>query len=139
MPDYIERSDALGNAVWMRRDRELGLSRETLAGRLGWRLTGDGTRTASGWSPKTIVRVERGERGIRSEAEFQHLARGLDLTPGQLKGRISQASAIPRAGEARGLPDVIAAVPDPESRAALERIADDLAGLARRLAGGDPR
>lgn len=138
MSDYLERSTDLGNAVWMRRERELGLSREALAKRLGWSLTGDGTRSGSGWSPKTIARLERAERGIASRVELNRLAQCLDLTPEELTGRISQASA-PRTGEAGDLQHAIAQVEDPHHRAILERIAGDLAGLARSLAGRGPR
>ncbi|MGE4177975.1 MAG: helix-turn-helix domain-containing protein [Thermoleophilia bacterium] len=137
MADYIERGPALGNAVWMRRDRELGLSRDDLARRLGWGHTTQGGRDRSGWAPSTIVRLERGQRPVYSEVEFQHLARALELTGPQLKGRISQASATPRAGEALALPDLIDRIPDDDARALMETVADALAGIARRL-GDNP-
>ncbi|WP_217924821.1 helix-turn-helix domain-containing protein [Miltoncostaea oceani] len=132
MSDYLEPSKALGTTVWMRRARELGLSREDLAGLLGWSLA-DGGRSLSGWSPKTIARIERGERGIRSVAELQLLAPVLDLTPGQFEARVSQAASAIREEGSLGLPEAIAAIADPQLREVLWRIADDLTSLALRL------
>lgn len=136
MSDYLEQSKALGVTVWMRRARELGLSREDLAARLGWSLA-DGGRSLSGWSPKTIARIERGERGIRSVAELHLLAPVLDLTPGQFEARISQTAASIREEGSMGLSEAIAAIADPRLREVLRRIADDLTSLALRL-GAEP-
>jgi transcriptional regulator with XRE-family HTH domain len=138
MADFIERSEHLGNAVWMRRDRELGLSREALARRLGWSLIGEGKRSESGWSPKTIVRIERAQRGVRSMQELNALADALGLTSDQLIARVAQAESTPRTGEADGISDAIAGIRDEELRAIVRRIADDLAGLARALGDRGP-
>lgn len=139
MADRIERGEALGRAVERRRWRELGLSRQALAERLGWRDSTQGGRDRSGWSPRTIVRIERGQRGLRSDDELNALAASLDLTPRALLGRISEARD-PGPGEgADELAEQIARIEDPGARALLERIAGDLERLARELARPDDR
>jgi len=52
------------------------LNRAQLALRLGWRPG----EARSGWSPRTIVRIEAGERGLRDAGEVVVMARGLELS-----------------------------------------------------------
>jgi hypothetical protein len=63
------------------------LNRAQLALRLGWRPG----EARSGWSPRTIVRIEGGERGLRDAGEVVVMARGLELSAEDL-------SAAARAG-----------------------------------------
>jgi transcriptional regulator with XRE-family HTH domain len=124
----------------MRRARDLRLSREALAERLGWRLEPNGRRSHSGWSPRTITRLELGGRGIRTPEELNQLAASLELTPQALEVRIREAASEPRTIEdPYGFAAAIDRVTDPDARALLLRVADDLGELARRLAadGGD--
>lgn len=137
MADLIPPSEALGNAVWLRRERELGLSRDTLAERLGWQPANDGRRTRSGWSPRTLVRLEKGLRGIRDHAELNALAASLELTAGALEVRVSTPKPQSRSEDPYGFAAAIEQVPDPDARAVLLRIADDLTDLARRLTGDE--
>jgi transcriptional regulator with XRE-family HTH domain len=135
MRRYMEPSRDLGNAVWVRRYRELGVGREEFARRTGWTEDGNRTVTKKGLSPASIARIERAQRGVASAAEFNLLAQALDLTPDAFTMRILQASTDHRTGDAHDLPSAIDAVPDADQRALLQRIADDLAGLARSLTG----
>lgn len=135
MSRYLEPSPDLGNAVWVRRYRELGIGRAAFARRTGWSEDGNRTVTKTGLSPASVARIERAERGVASLAEFNLLAQALDLTPQDLSVRISQASTDYRTGDANDLPSAIDAVSDEGQRALLQRIADDLTGLARSLAG----
>jgi transcriptional regulator with XRE-family HTH domain len=133
MGDRVERGEALGRAVERRRWRELGLSREALATLLGWRSGSPEARDRSGWSPRTIVRIERGQRGLRSDAEVNALAASLDLTARALMMRISEARD-PGPGEGTDeLAEQIARIDDPGARKLLERIASDLERVAREL------
>jgi transcriptional regulator with XRE-family HTH domain len=74
---------SLGLALAVRgRREELGLTRAQLALGLGWRPG----EARSGWSPRTIVRIEGGERGLRDGGEVAAVARGLELSEEDLRG-----------------------------------------------------
>lgn len=70
----------MGDAVRRRRE-QLGLTRLQLSMRLGW---GPGQRT--GWSPRTLVRIENGDRPLSHRGELVHLAVALELSEDQLLG-----------------------------------------------------
>lgn len=132
MPDLIEPSKALAQVIWTRRQVELGLSRELLAERLGWVRNGDGGDAAersgrSGFSPRTIVRLEKGERGLRSEREFEFLCRALEIDRDAFRARLSlvrqSASSGSEVGEGA----------EGDVRLILGRISNDLATLTRLL------
>jgi transcriptional regulator with XRE-family HTH domain len=73
---------SLGLALAVRgRREELGLTRAQLALRLGWKPG----ETRSGWSPRTIVRIEGGERELRHGGEVAMVARGLELSEEDLR------------------------------------------------------
>jgi hypothetical protein len=95
----IPPSLGLARAVRGRR-QELGLNRAQLAVRLGWRPG----EARSGWSPRTIVRIEGGERGLRDAGEVVVMARGLELSEDDLTGaaRAGGWTAGPGARGARG-------------------------------------
>jgi len=71
---------SLGDAIRRRREL-LGLTRLQLSLRLGW---GPGERT--GWSPRTLVRIENGERPLAHPGELVHLARALEMSEAELLG-----------------------------------------------------
>lgn len=135
--DKIEPSAALATALANRRERELGLSREQLAERLGWTPDAPGGRSRSGWSPRTLVRIEKGQRGLRSGEEVNALARSLDLTPGELIGRIAVVDSATHVGDPGGLISTISRVGNPDQRALLLRLVADIEAVASQLAG-DP-
>ncbi|MDX6645352.1 MAG: hypothetical protein QOK40_1079 [Miltoncostaeaceae bacterium] len=76
----IPPSAGLARAVRGRRE-ELGLNRAQLALRLGW----EPGEARSGWSPRTLARVESGERGLRDAGEVVLMARGLELAEEDLR------------------------------------------------------
>lgn len=134
----IAPSKALGDAVWSRRSGEMRMTRFELAEALGWIPGADRQPASALWNPSKIVRVEKGHRGIADEQELQSLAQGLGLTVRQLRSRIARADVRPEEGDSGELQQAIDGITSPEVRVIVQRIADDLAGLARSL-GGDAR
>jgi transcriptional regulator with XRE-family HTH domain len=86
----------LGAALRRRRE-ELGLTRLQLALRLGWR---PGERT--GWSPRTLVRLENGQRPVAHRGELLHLAEALGLGAQDLLDRADGAALPPPPAPAGG-------------------------------------
>lgn len=80
-----------------RRREELGLTRLQLSLRLGWQ---PGTRT--GWSPRTLVRVENGQRPLAHRGELVHLAGALEVGEHELLERAGRAELAPPAARANG-------------------------------------
>lgn len=127
----IEASPALARAVRARR-AELRLSRDELAHHLGWEK---GTSYRVGWSPRTIIRIERAERGLEEPERLKAFARALKLTPAQLAARATAAE-----GEDTGLVPAALALQleqlEPEAADLVRQIIDDLAALVARLPRG---
>ncbi|MEW6582678.1 MAG: helix-turn-helix transcriptional regulator [Actinomycetota bacterium] len=111
----LPASPSLGRAVRRRREA-LGLSRAGLAVRLGW---SPGTRC--GWSPRTLVRLECGERGLAHHGEVVVLARALGVDEGRLA---AEAEAAPTSAPDTSAPE---APPDADvGAAALARLVEQL-------------
>ena len=85
----------LGDAIRRRRE-QLGLTRLQLSLRLGW---GPGVRT--GWSPRTLVRIENGERPLGHRGELFHLAGALELSEEDLLGAADAPPEGPIGGGGR--------------------------------------
>lgn len=124
----------LGDTIRRRRE-QLGLTRLQLSLRLGW---GPGERT--GWSPRTLVRIENGERPLSHRGELVHLAHALQSSEAQLLGGAPGRPPVPqRSHAARGTTELAIA----EALRALLAGQEEQTALLRRLAasveGGRPR
>lgn len=125
-------SDAHGMLIRGRREA-LGLTRMQLSLRLGWT---PGER--SGWSPRTLVRIEAGQRRLCDEGEVVLMARALELPEARLREALGLGDCIdPDAGADRAAANGSGGA-DPEDLGALtERLAvlhEESARLLRELA-----
>ena len=110
-------SVAHGTLIRGRRE-ELGLTRMQLSLRLGWT---PGQR--SGWSPRTLVRIEAGERRLCDDGEVVLMARALELPEAQLRAALGLGDC----------PDSDADADDAEPHMANGTGPDDLHALMARL------
>lgn len=77
-------ADSATHGILIRgRREELGLTRMQLSLRLGWT---PGQR--SGWSPRTLVRIEAGERRLCDDGEVVLMARALELPEARLRAAL---------------------------------------------------
>jgi len=111
-------SDAHGMLIRGRREA-LGLTRMQLSLRLGWT---PGER--SGWSPRTLVRIEAGQRRLCDEGEVVLMARALELPEAQLRSALGLGDCA----------DADADAERPSSSALNGAHGDDPGALAERLA-----
>lgn len=124
---HIEASRQLGQAIKHLR-RLHGRSREQLAQEMGFDPTHPTNR--GGWSPRTITRIEVGQRGIDSR-DLPRIARAIGVEPleilhaaGQEPGpeverEITEASV---SGELLDLAQALAALAHPDARDALRQL-----------------
>jgi len=89
----IPPSQGLAQSVRGRRG-ELGINRTQLALRLGW----NPEEARSGWSPRTVVRIEGGERGLRDDGEVVMMARALEISADDLLAAVQSGGWTPGGG-----------------------------------------